>query len=291
LLDSLLQEMDFIRLLKLMMQMGLAMVLVFAHADAWYNATTLEDCDPVQKWDVTKNIEEIRLGPIVPSAPFSEGEYYSIEDKNVTLECKLPKIPEKSYISFTFNTTYVKNMKTAVVRRRPFCLTEEGKIQETCGNDLDREEEQKSSKDAESEEKIEACTIALFDGDTLDRIDPIPDHLPPLCSNQRLAGIDASVDLAAPRPHLTLTISKVQLEQTGTYQCSVLRACNPAFNPTLLLNQEALAVSKSLFLKVYPFPDYRSDMVVASSSLAITSLVVVVIAVVSSKTKHPVDHL
>ena len=40
----------------------------------------------------------------------------------------------------------------------------------------------------------------------------------------RLARIDASVDLAAPSPHLTLTISKVQLEQTGTYQCSVLRS-------------------------------------------------------------------
>ena len=43
--------------------------------------------------------------------------------------------------------------------------------------------------------------------------------------------------------------------------------------------------------QVYPFPDYRSDMVVASTTLAIAALVVLVTALVSSRSEHPVDHL
>ena len=86
----------------------------------------------------------------------------------------------------------------------------------------------------------------------------------------------------------------------------VLRSCNPAINQNQL-DQEPVSVSKSLFLKVvflihstekttpmsqvYPFPDYRSDMVVASTTLAIAALVVLVTALVSSRSEHPVDHL
>jgi len=280
--------MDVGRIVKLVFPLA----LISSRANAWYNASLLEDCDPVQKWDVMEHVKKIRLGPLVPTAPFSEGEYYSTEDKNVTLECKLPKLPPESYISLTFNSTYVEDMKTAVVRLRPFCKTEEGKIQEFCDNDVEKDEEGASgTSETESVPPIEACTIAVFDGDTLDRIDPIPEHLPPLCNSQRLSGLQASVDLDTQTPHLTLSISSVQLEQTGTYQCSVLRACNPAFNAALKEKQEALSVSKSLFLKVYPFPDYRSDMVVASTALAIASLVVLVTVLVSHQTEEPVDHL
>merc|ERR1719233_123925 len=176
-------------------------------------------------------------------------------------------------------------MKTAVVRSRQVCVTEEGMIQD-C---VDGGQEGKKIKISESEAKIEACTIALFDGDTLDRIDPVPAHLPPACTTQRMANLisSAEVSLSSSTPHLTLSISRVQLDMTGTYQCSVLRRCNPPINKKQL-EQEPVSVSKSLFLKVYPFPDYRSDMVVASTTLAIAALVVLVTALVSSRSEDPV---
>ena len=43
--------------------------------------------------------------------------------------------------------------------------------------------------------------------------------------------------------------------------------------------------------QVYPFPDYRSDMVVASTTLAIATVVVLVSALISRQTDSPVDHL
>ena len=77
-------------------------------------------------------------------------------------------------------------------------MSEEGKIKENC--DSDHDEENPTTK-GDKETEIEACTIAVFDGDTLDRcvhrttdpnpiipnirIDPVPEHLPPLCSSQR----------------------------------------------------------------------------------------------------------
>jgi len=278
-----------VRMTKLVLLLGITLTLLSSQANAWYNASLLEDCDPVQKWDVAEHIEQISLGPLVSTAPFSEGEFYSTEDKNVTFECLLPKLPPMSYISLTFNSTYVANMKTAVVRRRPFCITEEGRVQEKC--EIVEEQDEVPTSETDSEDKNEACTIAVFAGETMDRIDPIPEHLPTLCSTERISGLQAAVNLNTATPHLTLSISKVQLEQTGTYQCSALRSCNPAFNSALLEEQEALAVSKSLFLKVYPFPDYRSDMVVASTALAIASLVMAVTVMVSRRTKDPVDHL
>jgi len=285
LLDSLLQEMSRV---KLLLKVCLTICLLSTQVSAWYNTSKLDECDLAKKWDVTLTTSQIKLGPDVPSAPFSEGEYYSIEERNVTLECLLPKVPELSYIAFTFNSSYVEDMKTAVVRRRQVCVTDEGRIKE-CE---EGRKEGKKVKTSESEEKIEACTVALFDGDTLDRIDPVPAHLPPACSTQRMASLmsSAEVSLSSSTPHLTLSMSRVQLDMTGTYQCSVLRRCNPPINQKQL-EQEPVSVSKSLFLKVYPFPDYRSDMVVASTTLAIAAVVVLVTALVSSRSEDPVDHL
>jgi len=270
-----------------LLKVSLTTCLLISQVRAWYNTSQLAECDLAKKWDVTQTAAQIKLGPDVPSAPFSEGEYYSIEERNVTLECLLPKVPELSYIALTFNTSYVEDMKTAVVRRRPACLTKGRKMGE-C--EKGGEEGNKVSK-SESEQKFEACTIALFDGDTLDRIDQLPSHLPPPCTTQRMTSLIPSAEMSlSSSPHLTLSMTRVQLNMTGTYQCSVLRSCNPAINQNQL-DQEPVSVSKSLFLKVYPFPDYRSDMVVASTTLAIAALVVLVTALVSSRSEDPVDHL
>ena len=48
--------MDFV---KFIIKLGLTIALISNHANAWYNATNLEDCDPVQKWDVTAKIEQV----------------------------------------------------------------------------------------------------------------------------------------------------------------------------------------------------------------------------------------
>merc|ERR1719284_2317905 len=76
-----------------------------------------------------------------------------------------------------------------------------------------------------------------------------------------------------------ITIPKIELEQTGTYQCSVLRRCHPIAKKEAKddSEQEPVAITKSLYMKVYPFPDYQPDLVVALSGLAVTSVILLVI--------------
>ena len=80
--------------------------------------------------------------------------------------------------------------------------------------------------------------------------------------------------------------------EEGTYQCSLLRTCDPKFNQTAPMEKQgAVSVSKQVYLKVYAWPDYRMDFVVASSVLGASSFLIVISAIISAQKENKIDHL
>merc|ERR1719264_563117 len=75
---------------------------------------------------------------------------------------------------------------------------------------------------------------------------------------------------------IRLTISQTNLDQTGTYQCSVLRRCHPPPKTDDVSEEQLVAITKSLYVKVYEYPDYQPDLLVALSGLAVTSVILLV---------------
>ena len=55
--------------------------------------------------------------------------------------------------------------------------------------------------------------------------------------------------------------------------------------------QGVITVSKQLYLKVYTWPDYRLDLMVASSILGGTTLLMVMSAVLANQKEERIDHL
>ena len=58
-----------------------------------------------------------------------------------------------------------------------------------------------------------------------------------------------------------------------------------------LEEQAAISVSKQLYLKVYTWPDYRLDLMVASSILGGSTLLMVMSAILANQKEERIDHL
>ena len=58
-------------------------------------------------------------------------------------------------------------------------------------------------------------------------VEPIPDHLPPSCDNDILKAVNTSMEYDnIDSPTVNIEIYNVQISQSGTFQCSVLRYNN-----------------------------------------------------------------
>merc|ERR1719471_391692 len=164
-------------------------------------------------------VEKFKFGPLVPTPPYSEGEFYTVLDRNVSIECLLPALPSQSLVAITFNTSYMDNMKTANIQRQSVCSSEDGKKLETCN-------QTKESK------QYQVCTIAVYDAASLELMSP-PPNLPSTCEAEILALIDFPGHVARTGNSLQISLRQAKREQEGTYVCSILRTCNPPYNTTL----------------------------------------------------------
>lgn len=253
-----------------------AILTLIPTSHAWYSTVTLPQCEGGSQWwdDLSNPGEEtkqILLGPAVATPPYTEGEFYSLPNRNITLQCLLEKPPLDSLISLTYNTSYMDNMQTLVTTLR--CEGDDCRREETGGS------------------PSQACTIAVFDSHNLQRVFPLPPHLPPACQEDRMAQL--SVSLASPQsPHILLSIPDTGLAQTGTYQCSLLRQCQPSNHSQAEGEMGApIAVTKSLYLMVYSYYGYQSDLIIALSGLAISFFIALLSAAIGWQPKDSVDHL
>ena len=55
----------------------------------------------------------------------------------------------------------------------------------------------------------EACTLGLYEADTMEEVLDIPDHLPPLCSEERLDNLEIRANKTSAEPVIQLIIQKV----------------------------------------------------------------------------------
>ena len=60
-------------------------------------------------------------------------------------------------------------------------------------------------------DKYEACTLALYKADTMQEVLDIPDHLPPLCSEERLDNLEVRANKTSEEPIIQLIIPKVMV--------------------------------------------------------------------------------
>jgi len=91
---------------------------------------------------------------------------------------------------------------------------------------------------------------------------------------------------------LKIMIKQAGREQEGTYVCSILRNCRPAYNETVEEEeQEMVGVSKQVYLKVYEQKDYRKDFLVVSSVLGGTTILLVLTTLIQQQKSERVDHL
>ena len=79
---------------------------------------------------------------------------------------------------------------------RRFCQAESGGVSEECDGPLPTD-------------KYEACLLALYKADTMEEILDIPDHLPPLCSEERLDNLEIRANKTSAEPIIQLIIQKV----------------------------------------------------------------------------------
>ena len=77
---------------------------------AWYNTSSLGNCVPNRTWDPMQSLDQvngliqeavcfytfyffqIKFDSSIPSPPFSEGEYYTTMERNVSIEVSFVKI-------------------------------------------------------------------------------------------------------------------------------------------------------------------------------------------------------
>jgi len=248
---------------------------------AWYTTSHLSSCDPEQSWNITIPDEDepspIKLGPVEATPPYTEGEFYSVEKRNVAVECHIESAPADSLIILTYNSSYMENMKTLVPTYRS---------NETRNDTADQG----------------MCTILLYNATTLTQMQLPMVDMPPACPGDQMAKLNVTVSAAVISEEVNsgnmmsstirLTIPEIKLDQTGTYQCSVLRRCHPPPNPKAkeTSEEEAVAITKSLYMKVYEFPDYQPDLVVALSGLAVTSVILLVSITVERTASGGPDH-
>ena len=96
---------------------------------------------------MTIHCSPIKLGPVLASPPYTEGEFYSVENRNDSAievliwshfakktlrkktlqktldnrniaQCQIENAPAASLVILTFNSSYMENMKTLVTTRR-----------------------------------------------------------------------------------------------------------------------------------------------------------------------------
>merc|ERR1719384_1826167 len=122
---------------------------------AWYNTSGLGECQHTQDWrELAKQIEnnELKFGPVIPTPPYSEGELYTVLERNVSIQCELPaSLPAQAVVALSYNSSYMANMKTANRQTQPNCFTEDGERLKSC-----------PSRPADSQ-KFTTCTIAVYD--------------------------------------------------------------------------------------------------------------------------------
>jgi len=256
---------------------------------AWYNTSSLDSCSSNNVWDqiddfVETTIEElrkIRLDPIEPSRPYSEGEYYTTLNRNVSIQCKLPNLPAQSLIALTYNSSYMADMKTANTKRRKFCKNRNNEVVDNCEVEV-------------PSEGYEACTITVLDPfSTLIEVQEIPLHLPPKCEQSRLDNLEINTnEMSSKEKILNLLIKKVGNQEAGTYQCSILRTCQPQYDEHRDMSaQAAVSVSKQMYVKVYEWPDYTMNLMVASSVLGTTTMLLIISTILATQKEDRIDHL
>lgn len=81
---------------------------------------------------------------------------------------------------------------------RRFCQAAGGGVSEECEGPL-------------PPASYEACTLALYEGETMEEVLDIPDHLPPLCPEERLDNLEIRANKTSTEPIIQLIIQKVLL--------------------------------------------------------------------------------
>ena len=90
---------------------------------------------------------------------------------------------------------------TAPIFRR-FCQAAGGGVSEDCEGSV-------------PPAQYEACTLALYEGDTLEEVLDIPGHLPPLCAQERMDNLEISANKTSADPIIIqLFIQKVTSTST-----------------------------------------------------------------------------
>ena len=77
-----------------------------------------------------------------------------------------------------------------------FCKSESKEIVETCEGSL-------------PDPSYEACTLAMFESDSMDQIMDFPDNLPPLCQDERLDSADVMGSIEGKVSLVQMFIEKV----------------------------------------------------------------------------------
>ena len=93
---------------------------------------------------------------------------------------------------------------------RRFCQAEGGGVSEDCDGPLPTD-------------KYEACTLALYKADTMQEVLDIPDHLPPLCSEERLDNLEVRANKTSEEPIIQLIIQKVMVTNVNMFMFRMKR--------------------------------------------------------------------
>ncbi|XP_023320935.1 uncharacterized protein LOC111695739 [Eurytemora carolleeae] len=224
----------------------------------------LSPCEETDAFNID-DLLMISLWPVDRRMPWVEGEHYITEKESAELQCQLPELPSHSLVTVTYTPNYVNNMRSAVVKRR----------NKTENSGVDYQEDD------------EACTVTVLNTNFSESV--LHSGLVPRCGESRSilyggrSGASLTTEITdhkgtfhlgysvdGDRKIVSLHFPHSFLNQTGTYQCTIIRTCDPGIleNRTEA-EQNPVAVTKSLFLKVYKKPSYKEDFVVAISSLGI----------------------
>jgi len=226
------------------------------------NEEEREEIDEWFKQATAGTGSRLTLAPSPKTVPWVEGEHYATAGTSVTLECSLPpNAPFSSIVVWTWQENYVDNMKNA-------------KLDKMENNT----ENMKSIED-------DSCTLATFllpaGGGDFESTD-VPEGRPQRCPPERFHNInfDNTAKQSGTKLDLLVHLTKAQLNQTATYQCSLIRTCNPGLG-------SYTSVTKSLYLKVFTSPNYLSDIIIACSALAVSSVSLLLVGLVSMQAgKH-----
>merc|ERR1719391_1383580 len=132
------------------------------------------------------------------------------------------------------------------------------------------------------------CTIAVLDANL--REWEVPKGLPRMCGGSRYveqyknSGMVTEVTDNSTRQHLLgysvdqerktviFDFPNVFTNQSGSYQCTILRNCDPGVVKGKTGEaQFPVSVTKSIYLKVYKDPDYQKDLCVVVGGLGVAT--------------------